>query len=332
MISERSRNNAGIKELQIFDRFKVDKTLPKYSGEMKEEDDGKIVFRSANFVADTGTNTSTNPGVWVAVPSQDESNEGWGVPVNGGISVDYDGKKRLHLFRRLRIAFTLKKRIEKAKEKKRAENLISIRDFFINLADNFTELTPLGDIADTYEKAILQAEELGQKSLVEKLKDMLEVVRGEAILIQMGVTKYVTNEQMCDFYESVDEDKNLKLTWMEHFVKVIPNEIVELKKDIDTRGVFDNYVILHYDPEGNATSLTKEEIEVKKDPILFGVIENSKRLYYIGDWVDDYCDLTLEKMFEELGEKVLEINNRNLKTYINKAGEYEQKRKKTTKK
>ena len=32
-------------------------------------------------------------------------------------------------------------------------------------------------------------------------------------------------------------------------------------------------------------------------------------------------------MFEELGEKVLEINNKNLKTYINKAGDYQQRRK-----
>ena len=216
------------------------------------------------------------------------------------------------------------------KKKKKEQNLISIRSYFTNLAESFNELTPLGDIADTYETAILQAQELGQKALVEKLKDLLDVVRGEAHLIQMGIKYYVTNEQVCDFYESVDEDKDLKLTWIEHFVKVIPNEIVELKNEIDKRGVFDNYVILHYDPEGNATSLTKKQIETKKDPILFGVIENSKRLYYIGDWIDDYCDLTLEGMFEKLGEKVLEINNRNLKTYINKAGDYEQKRKKST--
>lgn len=65
-----------------------------------------------------------------------------------------------------------------------------------------------------------------------------------------------------------------------------------------------------------------------KDPILFGVMEHSRKLYYIGDWKDEYCDLTLEDMFTSLGEKVLEINNDNLKTYINTAGEYKQKREK----
>lgn len=322
MISERSKR-ADIKELKIFDNFKIDNSLPKYSGKKVEDKNGGVIFttqNSNNFLTE-GTDTSSN-GVWLSVPTSNPD-ENWGVSV--------DMPEKLNIFNRLKLIFGFKNWVEKHSKKKRRKNLISIRDYFLNLSEHFNELTPLADIAEHYEKAILQAKELGQKSLMEKLQDMLDVVRGEAHLIQMGVKQYVTNEQMCDFYESVDEDKNLKLTWIEHFVKVIPNEIVEVKAEIDKRGVFDNYVILHYDPEGNATSLTKEEIEVKKDPILFGVIKNSKRLYYIGDWVDDYCDLTLEKMFEELGEKVLEINNRNLKTYINKTGDYEQKRKRVKK-
>ena len=325
MISERSKR-VGIKELEIFDNFNVDKTLPKFVGKETEDDSGNKIWiapktTDGNFVAPDGTPANSG-GLWISA-DQSVPSEDWGVNVNVS--------NKVNIFQRLRVAFTLKKKIEKANKRKKKEKLISIRDYFINFAESFNELTPLGDIAETYETAIIQAQKLGQKTLVEKLQDMLNVVRGEAHLIQMGVKQYVTNEQVCDFYESVDEDKDLKLTWIEHFVKVIPNEIVELKAEIDKRGVFDNYVILHYDPQGNASSLTKEEIEVKKDPILFGVIKNSKRLYYIGDWVDDYCDLTLKGMFEELGEKVLEINNRNLKTYINKVGDYEQRRKKNKK-
>lgn len=325
MISERSKR-ADIKELEIFDSFKIDSTLPKYSGEQINDEEGNTIFLSptVNGIRVGPDGTSTNSSVWVT------PNESWGmVPTNEGWSVDIP--KKVNFFSRLQIMFTLKKRIEKAKAKEKIQNLISIRDYFTNLSDSFNELTPLAEIGEHYEKAILQADKLGQKSLVEKLKDLLDVVRGEAHLIQMGLTLYVTNEQVCDFYETVGEDKDLKLTWIEHFVKVIPNDIVEIKSNIDKRGVFDNYAILHYDPTGSATSLTKEQIEVKKDPILFGLIKNSKRLYYIGDWVDDYCNLTIEGMFEKLGEKVLEINNRNLKTYINKAGDHEQRRKKLKK-
>ena len=64
--------------------------------------------------------------------------------------------------------------------------------------------------------------------------------------------------------------------------------------------------------------MTKEEVEKKKDPILFGVIKNSTKLYFVADWKDDYCELTLEEMFKVLKGKTLEINNKTVKTYINK--------------
>ena len=49
----------------------------------------------------------------------------------------------------------------------------------------------------------------------------------------------------------------------------------------------------------NGNAKTKE-----KDPIVFGAFIDrtyktammSERIYYIADWVDEYCDLTLEKL------------------------------------
>jgi hypothetical protein len=46
------------------------------------------------------------------------------------------------------------------------------------------------------------------------------------------------------------------------------------------------------------------------------VIKNSKKLYFIADWKDEYCDLTLDQMFKILKEKVLKINNESVKSYI----------------
>ena len=38
-----------------------------------------------------------------------------------------------------------------------------------------------------------------------------------------------------------------------------------------------------------------------KDPILFGQLEfQPKRLYYIADWIDEHCDLTLDKFVEAM--------------------------------
>lgn len=74
--------------------------------------------------------------------------------------------------------------------------------------------------------------------------------------------------------------------------------------------VFDNYVIMHYDPYRNGTLKTlKERAEEEKDPILFGVILGSNKLYYVADWMDEYCDLTFDKLVETLGEEAINAND-----------------------
>lgn len=85
-------------------------------------------------------------------------------------------------------------------------------------------------------------------------------------------------------------------------------------------GIFDNYVVLHYDPEKKGFALTEIEKKSKKDPILFGVMKGRRILYYVGDWIDDYCDLTLDKFAEMMGgehvKKILRVSlNVNLWTH-----------------
>jgi hypothetical protein len=36
------------------------------------------------------------------------------------------------------------------------------------------------------------------------------------------------------------------------------------------------------------------------------LIKGSKKLYYICDWVDEYCDLTLDKVVEIVGKETIE--------------------------
>lgn len=299
MISERARRNAGIKELDIFDYFQIDRNLPKY--QKREEE------KSLNGITVVGgTSTSTNS-------DMNPDDFGWGVPVQGNIG-DFEGSKR----GRLRIRERLGNAILGKKKLKQPKRVMSTLEMFLTLSRSYKELTKIGEIAEHYDAALKQARALGQKALVEKLTDLVHVVTGESVLIAMGLTKYVTEEQVVDFYEKVGEDKNLKLTWIKNFSRIIPEDIYEVKKDVDDRMIFDNYVILHYDPENNGQELTKKELEAKKDPILFGLIKNSKKLYYIADWKDEYCDLTLEDMFNTLGEKVLKINNKSVKTFISK--------------
>jgi len=54
--------------------------------------------------------------------------------------------------------------------------------------------------------------------------------------------------------------------------------------------------------------MTKEEIQKMKDPILFGMIKESNRLYFIDDWEDEYCDLTFDEIIDVIGENKLTKN------------------------
>lgn len=300
MISERGKK-AGLKELSIFDNFQIDYNLPKYE---KKDDIGKVKYDS-----------NTPNEAWVGVPS----NEGGTTP-DGGIWIDgVQIKPRL----RERLFNYFLKKLNKSyamqnEEEKKGRKLLTIVEFFTMLIQSYEELTPIADIAEHYRKALTQAKTMGQSALVQQLEDHIDMIRGEAQLIAMNLKKYVTEKQVITFYEKVGEDKNLKLTWIKNFGRIIPQDVYNAKAKIDKRKIFDNYVVLQYDPANNGEKLTKEEVEKKKDPILFGVINNSRKLYYIADWKDDYCDLTLEEMFKTLKGRVLTINNGNVKTYISK--------------
>lgn len=113
------------------------------------------------------------------------------------------------------------------------------------------------------------------------------------------------------------EAKVKKMNWMKNYLRVIPDNILEKKKMFDKWECFDNYVILHFDINDDSTQLTEKEIEKAKDPILFGVISGSRKLYFVGDWIDEYCDLTLDKFIKTLEQKkVKELTKVSLKKEI----------------
>jgi len=310
MISERAKR-VGLKELEIFDNFEVDHNLPKYhsenGGAKVEEFRGLTAVGANNSWVSINSDTSTalaTPQIWIAPSNERDQNV---VFENGHYA--YKTPKK-----------SLKKFLLNLLDDKKVDNpkRITVVDFFTNVTKSCEELTIVAKIAKYYEDAMKQSVTMGQTALTQKLKDNLDVVKGESVLVAAGLKKYVTEKQVIDYYEKVGSDKNLKITWIKNFGRIIPAKIYEIKKEIDERMIFDNYVVLHYDPKDDGTKLTKEEVEKKKDPILFGVIKNSRKLYFIADWKDDYCELTLDEMFKVLKGKVLEINNKSVKTYINK--------------
>lgn len=305
-------------KLQIFDNFEIDRGLPKYS-ESKEIALSGSILVSSSTVGGSFNNISFGSGT---------------VPMNNwnGFDGDVDNstkKKSISLIDWIR-SIGSKRRFKKNEQQK----TMTIVNFFTSLARSLKDLPNLQSIAVHYETAITNAQKAGQQSLVENLKKRLDSAKSEAQLVAYGLNKYLLEEQVVDFYKKTASDKKLKLTWIKHFVKPIPSKILDVKLELDQKFVFDNYVILHYDPNNDATDLTEvEKIEIKKrkdDPIIFGVIAGSRRLYYVGDWVDTYCDLTLDVVLETLQERVNEVNNFSVKTYID-IGERKENRMKISK-
>jgi len=180
---------------------------------------------------------------------------------------------------------------------------MTIPEFFKIVGDSVEDLTVVEERAKGYETALANAVKCGQKALAEELTKNLVALRAETHLVSIGQTKYLAEEKLVEFVKKCP--KGLRLDWIENFTRVIPAEVQDRKVACDTRLIFDNYVVLHYDPEAKSYAQTqaekKAEEAARRDPILFGVLEGRRRLYFIGDWVDTLCDLTLDQVAELIG-------------------------------
>jgi hypothetical protein len=205
-------------------------------------------------------------------------------------------------------------------KKKEKLNSESIKEFFLNLksAKKVLKVPESNDLLLGYEAAISQAESLGQTALLESLIDNRKIILYEASLAESGWDKYLEDKDIIKFYEATESSKNLKLVWIKNFVRVIPESVVKMKKEVDELRIFDNYVILTFDPLNQMESMTKKEVEKAKDPILFGVIKDSPRLYFIADWEDEYCNLRLTDILTELGKEINSLGANTVNFYLNK--------------
>lgn len=182
------------------------------------------------------------------------------------------------------------------------------RGFFESVKNSAEELTLLKERFYNYENAIQYLQRTGQTAMLERMNHELEIHRAESQLYAMGFTKVVTEENVVQFAKKIC--KELRLDWIKNFTRVIPEKVLLTKEKLDEKMVFDNYVIMHYDPYRNGALKTlKERAEEEKDPILFGVILGSNKLYYVADWMDEYCDLTFDKLVETLGEEAINAND-----------------------
>lgn len=197
-------------------------------------------------------------------------------------------KKVENLFNKIKNAFT------KA-DKKQQEQIV----------DNLTEIKN-------------NAVELNQQRLILESEIKLKNAMSEIETIKAGYDRYVLKEDVNELIESLktkDGGRQLAFSNLERYPRVIPQKNAELIKKAKKH--FDNIYILY--------TAQKEEVEkekIAKDPIAFGVVKykgntdssirnvsiESNHMFFITDWVDEYCDLTLDKLVE-LSKEELQKND-----------------------
>jgi hypothetical protein len=155
------------------------------------------------------------------------------------------------------------------------------------------------DRVSKYLTALHNATNIGQTALQEELIRGLITNKYESVLYAEGCYYAVTEELVAKFASQCE--KGLKLSYIKNFSRPIPQDVIDKITKMNELEVFDNYVVLYYDPDGKVYKETAYEEAKRRDPIIFGVIAGSKKLYYVADWIDEYCDLTLDAFVDALG-------------------------------
>lgn len=156
----------------------------------------------------------------------------------------------------------------------------------------------------------------GQIRGLRKILFCMESIEKEQQLVDMGITTFIYKDDIDFYIDTVANTKNrterpIKIIELERYEREIPDEVVQV---IDkTKELFDQMYVVYTDYTGKEERKIEAE-KKQKDPILFGTFQNREkkvcidRFYYLGDWVDEFCDLTFDKMInetEKIGRNIL---------------------------
>lgn len=156
----------------------------------------------------------------------------------------------------------------------------------------------------------------GQKKVIQKLKFLVDCVEKERKIVRLGINSFVYREDIEEYIDNISKN-TVKIIELENYPREIPDEIVSVIAK--TKDIFDQLYVVFTDYTGRVEKEV-EKTRRDKDPILFGTFQKrldngndrivgeiliNDRFYYLGDWIDEYCDLTMDKFLEESGKEKL---------------------------
>ncbi|RDY88647.1 hypothetical protein [Bacillus amyloliquefaciens] len=161
-----------------------------------------------------------------------------------------------------------------------------------------------------------------QIKAAKKLIFHLESIEKEREIVKLGIDTFVYRDDIEEYIDNIAKD-TVKIIELENYEREIPDEVIIKFNKVKDK--LDRFYVVFTDYTGKvARQIEKERRD--KDPILFGTFQDEssgtliERFYFIGDWEDEYCDLTLDKMISE----VQEAKESNIAMTINTPQDIEQ--------
>lgn len=191
-------------------------------------------------------------------------------------------------------------------------------EYFSDLKDKIQNITD-EELIEFYQGCLSLVDKYkitGQKRVIQKLRFLVDCVEKEREAVKLGINSFVYREDIEEYIDHVSKDV-VKIIELENYPREIPDEIVETIAK--TKDIFDQFYVVFTDYTGEVERQVQKERR-DKDPILFGSFQKSTstensfnrqeiimsdRFYFLGDWVDEYCDLTMDKFLKEAGKEKL---------------------------
>ena len=205
---------------------------------------------------------------------------------------------------------------------------ISPYEYFQNLKENSINIMndeKLNKLYSISTELLNKYKKTGQIKSAKKLAFHIKSILKEKQIIDLGITKFIYREDIENYIDNVANDI-VKIIELKNYPREIPDELIETIEE--TKDIFDEMYVLFTDYTGEV----EKSVAKERDPILFGsfidrsVDEMSQRMYYLGDWIDEYCDLTLDKLVAQTDKSIVkEIsipeNKKDLINQLNKLQE-----------
>ena len=174
-----------------------------------------------------------------------------------------------------------------------------VKDMKKNIEDENLE-----KVADNCLTLLKKTKITGQTAAAKKIVDQYSLIMRELKAASFGFNTIVYKSDIEKFIDKISKNP-VKIIELHKYSREVDDSVMDKLILAKENELFDEYYVLFTDYSMKETKKVAKERR-DKDPILFGAFKSQdknnipeERFFYIGDWVDEYCDLTLEEMLTQ---------------------------------